>query len=182
MKRVAPNPVDPDESYESALRLRQKETGKWFLTSIKRALKNLPNSLDATYERVLSGILSKAPAEAGQVKVVLPWLVGSHDLLTLDELAEAVSIESQATKLNRDMIVTDPEDLVALCRSIKSLTPLHIAAENAMEEMVEILLRHQGGGIEPQFSTHYGRSTSLRTFYRACQLQEHVLRTRQAPG
>jgi hypothetical protein len=81
-------------------------------------LKNLPNGLDATYERVLSGILSKAPAEAGQVKVVLQWLVGSYDLLTLDELAEAVSIESQETKPNRDMIVTDPEDLVALCRSL----------------------------------------------------------------
>jgi len=33
MKWVAPNRVDPDESYKSALRLRQKETGKWFLTS-----------------------------------------------------------------------------------------------------------------------------------------------------
>lgn len=33
MKWIAPNQVDPDESYESALRLRQKETGKWLLTS-----------------------------------------------------------------------------------------------------------------------------------------------------
>jgi hypothetical protein len=30
---VAPEKIDPDESYDSALRLRQKETGKWFLES-----------------------------------------------------------------------------------------------------------------------------------------------------
>jgi hypothetical protein len=86
--------------------------------AIKRALKNLPSGLDETYERVLSGIISKTPAEAEQVKTVLQWLAGSFDLLTLDELAEAISIEAQETQLNRDMIVTDPEDLVALCRNL----------------------------------------------------------------
>lgn len=30
---VAPEKIDPDESYDSAFRLRQKETGKWFLES-----------------------------------------------------------------------------------------------------------------------------------------------------
>ena len=33
MQWVAPQSIDPDESYESALKVRQSETGKWFLES-----------------------------------------------------------------------------------------------------------------------------------------------------
>jgi hypothetical protein len=99
--------------------------------AIKKALRNLPSGLDDTYERILSEILSKTPSEAQQVKAVLQWLVGSYDLLTLDQLAEAVSIQVQDTRLDRDMIFTDPEDLVALCRSLavvdRSLEPPVVA-------------------------------------------------------
>jgi hypothetical protein len=33
MQWVAPESIDPDESYESALKVRQNETGQWFLES-----------------------------------------------------------------------------------------------------------------------------------------------------
>ena len=35
MQWVAPDSIDPDESYESALKVRQGETGKWFLESVQ---------------------------------------------------------------------------------------------------------------------------------------------------
>ena len=86
--------------------------------AIKAALRNLPNGLDDTYERVLSDILLKTPAEAETVRTILKWLFGSYFPLTLAELAEAVSIQPEDTFLNMDMVATDPEDLVALCRSL----------------------------------------------------------------
>jgi hypothetical protein len=35
MHWVAPESIDPDESYESALKVRQSETGTWFLESVQ---------------------------------------------------------------------------------------------------------------------------------------------------
>jgi hypothetical protein len=35
MKWVAPESIDPDESFESALKVRHRETGKWFLESVQ---------------------------------------------------------------------------------------------------------------------------------------------------
>lgn len=35
MQWIAPESLDLDESYESALRVRQSETGKWFLESLQ---------------------------------------------------------------------------------------------------------------------------------------------------
>ena len=86
--------------------------------AIKNALFNLPSGLDDTYERVLSEILLRTPHEAEQVKIVLRWLVGSYDLLSLDQLAEVVSVQARDTQLDMDMIVTDPEDIVASCKSL----------------------------------------------------------------
>lgn len=86
--------------------------------AIKSALRNLPSGLDDTYESVLSEILLKTPAEAETVRTILKWLFGTYHVLTLDELAEAVSIQPEDAFLHVEMIATDPEDLVALCRSL----------------------------------------------------------------
>jgi len=93
--------------------------------AIKAALRNLPSGLDDTYEQVLSDILQKTPAEAEIVRTILKWLFGSYYLLTPSELAEAVSIQPEDTFLDIEMIATDPEDLVALCRSLVVIDRSH---------------------------------------------------------
>ncbi|KAA6408778.1 MAG: hypothetical protein FRX48_07121 [Lasallia pustulata] len=86
--------------------------------AIKAALTSLPKGLDDTYERILQQIISKTPEKVEEVKTILQWLVESVAPMTLHELAEAISIEPNDTELDPDGIATDPEDLVAMCRSL----------------------------------------------------------------
>ena len=86
--------------------------------AIKAALTSLPKGLDDTYERILQQIISKTPEKVEEVKTILQWLVESMAPMTLHELAEAISIEPNDTELDPDGITTDPEDLVAMCRSL----------------------------------------------------------------
>ena len=86
--------------------------------AIKAALTSLPKGLDDTYERILQQIISKTPEKIEEVKAILQWLVESMAPMTLYELAEAISIQSDDTSLDPDGITTDPEDLVAMCRSL----------------------------------------------------------------
>lgn len=86
--------------------------------AIKAALTNLPKGLDDTYERILQQIMTKTPEKVDEVKAILQWVAESMAPMTLDELAEAISIQPDDTRLDRDGITTDPEDLVAMCRSL----------------------------------------------------------------
>lgn len=62
--------------------------------------------------------MTKTPEKVDEVKAILQWLVESMAPMTLYELAEAISIQPDDTRLDRDGITTDPEDLVAMCRSL----------------------------------------------------------------
>ncbi|PKK46896.1 hypothetical protein CI102_10648 [Trichoderma harzianum] len=56
--------------------------------AIDKALQNLPNGLDATYDRILQNIDSEFPDFRHQVKKCLKWLAFSTWPLTIDEFAE----------------------------------------------------------------------------------------------
>lgn len=86
--------------------------------AIKEALNVLPQGLEETYEGVLRRIISGNPGRVEEVKCIFRWLIGSEYILNLQELAEAVSINPEDTRLDPDGIVTDPEDLAALCGSL----------------------------------------------------------------
>lgn len=86
--------------------------------AIKAALTSLPKGLDDTYERILQQIISKTPEKIEEVRLILQWLVESMAPMTLHQLAEAISIQPDDNKLDPDGITTDPEDLVAMCRSL----------------------------------------------------------------
>lgn len=62
--------------------------------------------------------MTKTPEKIDEVKAILQWLIESMAPMTLYELAEAISIQPDDTRLDRDGITTDPEDLVAMCRSL----------------------------------------------------------------
>jgi ankyrin repeat protein len=86
--------------------------------AIKEALNVLPQGLEDTYEGVLRRIISNNPDRVEEIKCIFRWLIGSEYIFNLQELAEAVSINSEDTRLDPDGIVTDPEDLAALCGSL----------------------------------------------------------------
>ncbi|MCJ1456462.1 hypothetical protein MMC28_006823 [Mycoblastus sanguinarius] len=86
--------------------------------AIKITLSDLPHKLDQMYDRILEQICSKHPSNLALIKNMLQWLIGSAELLKLDQLACAVSVQAQDTKLDLENIATDPEDLVAMCGSL----------------------------------------------------------------
>lgn len=57
--------------------------------AVRKTLSTLPSTLDETYERILLNIDEQYRQEA---QVALNWLVASRRVLTVEELAEAVSI------------------------------------------------------------------------------------------
>ena len=60
-----------------------------------------------------------------EVKCIFRWLIGSEYILNLQELAEAVSINPRDTRLDPDGIITDPEDLAALCGSLVTVNRMY---------------------------------------------------------
>lgn len=107
--------------------------------AIQKALLNLPSGLDSTYEQILHRILSRSQEDAHTVKLIFQWLVQSYYNLTLQEVAEAVSIQLTDTHLNFENVATDPEDIVALCGSLviidrTSSPPLARLAHYSVEE------------------------------------------------
>ena len=61
--------------------------------AVRKTLSTLPSTLDETYERILVNIDEQYKQEA---LVALTWLVASRRVLTVEELAEAVSIEADS--------------------------------------------------------------------------------------
>ena len=61
--------------------------------TIRKTLSTLPSTLDETYERILLNIDEQYKQEA---LAALTWLVASQRVLTVKELAEAVSIETDS--------------------------------------------------------------------------------------
>lgn len=64
--------------------------------TVRKTLSTLPSTLDETYERILLNIDEQYKQEA---QVALTWLVASRRVLTVEELAEAVSIETDSDGL-----------------------------------------------------------------------------------
>ena len=91
--------------------------------TVKRTLSTLPNTLDETYERILLSIDEQYKQEA---QVALTWLVASRRLLTVEELAEAISIET--ISIETDSEVFDPSNRLfesnIICNVLSGLVSL----------------------------------------------------------
>jgi hypothetical protein len=86
--------------------------------AIKEALNKLPTGVNATYDKIIQQLCTQYPENIEEIKTILQWLIGSRVPLTLNQLAEAVSIRPNDKSLDRDGIATDPMDLAALCGSL----------------------------------------------------------------
>ncbi|KAE8440424.1 hypothetical protein EG329_008005 [Mollisiaceae sp. DMI_Dod_QoI] len=79
---------------------------------IQWALDVLPDSIDDTY----AGLLRRTEIHDEHQLVIrlLCWMTGAVRPLRLNELAEAVSIENGQTRMNRDVIMNEPERLTEI--------------------------------------------------------------------
>lgn len=89
--------------------------------AIRAALTSLPSSLYSIYDDILHDLIVKNPDDIDDIRLVLTWLLGSKVPLTLQQLAEAVSIQPGDQSLDRSGIITDVMDLAACCGALVSL-------------------------------------------------------------
>lgn len=89
--------------------------------AIKEALVKLPSGIYATYDEILHQLCSKNPDDIEDMKRILHWLACSLEPLTLDQLAEIVSIRAEDRSLDKSGIATDPMDLAACCGSLVTI-------------------------------------------------------------
>ncbi|KAG1804443.1 uncharacterized protein BJ212DRAFT_1394146 [Suillus subaureus] len=88
------------------------------LVDIKEALDNLPAGLYETYDRIIQTIKQRGRSDDKIAQNCLLWLAGAFTPLTLDQLNEAMMIEVGKSKLNPNLGVMDPLDIVAVCGSL----------------------------------------------------------------
>lgn len=89
--------------------------------AIRNALEDLPSGLDKVYDQVLAHIVRKPGYDPEVVRTILIWVSSSYNLMTINEIAEAVSIQPEDKTFDYENVATDPEDLVGLCGSLLRL-------------------------------------------------------------
>lgn len=89
--------------------------------AIKEALVKLPSGIFATYDEILHQLCTKNPDDVEDMKRILQWLVYSMEPLTLEQLAEIVSIRPDDRSLDESGIATDLMDLAACCGSLVAI-------------------------------------------------------------
>jgi hypothetical protein len=89
---------------------------------IENSLKELPRTLDETYDRILRSIPSEYQKD---VHSVIQMLAVSYRPLTLDEVAEALSIDFRSEAFNRDDFgFMDKYEILKICSSLVTLSEL----------------------------------------------------------
>jgi hypothetical protein len=86
--------------------------------SIRKALKDLPQDLEQTYEKILTKV---SPYYTDHVKKILQCLAFGAPL-KLHELHDAIIIDPELDYLDEDARLSCPEDILDLCNSLISIT------------------------------------------------------------
>ena len=90
--------------------------------AVRKALCQLPKSLDETYNRILNRIPNEYKREA---YCVFQLLVISYRPLTLNEIADAVAVDCENETFDPENRLRDPCDILEICSSLVSLSGYH---------------------------------------------------------
>ena len=85
---------------------------------IRKALKDLPQGLDAIFIRSLQKIHRLHPLSRDRVRRALRWIVCASGLIKLSELVDSVAIDEMDTKWDDARVVSDPHSLVDDCAGL----------------------------------------------------------------
>lgn len=143
--------------------------------AIKEALVKLPSGIFSTYDEILYQLCTKNPDDVEDMKRILQWLVYSMKPLTLEQLAEIVSIRPDDRTLDESGIPTDLMDLAACCGS---LVAIHAQDKSSNEDLrgpnlILITLAH--ASVEEYLTSgRIGRGLSS-TFHMDAKVVHHEL-------
>ena len=88
---------------------------------IRQSLRDLPKDLKETFTRALSRIFSRAKL-VGLVQKLFRWVAAAKRPLTLDELREAVSIDTGQRHSRPERLVHDMSRIVLWCENLLQIT------------------------------------------------------------
>ena len=89
-------------------------------SATKKALEEMPKTLDATYERILGNIDA---SEVDEARSVLQWLAFSERPLTLEEVAEAAIMKIGGDPIDPDNDrLYDSREVLRICQSLTRLS------------------------------------------------------------
>jgi ankyrin repeat protein len=90
------------------------------LATLRRSLASLPETLDQTYDRILTAIREEDRVYATRI---LQWLTFSEEPLTIEEVAEVAAIDVEGEPIfDRDEVLTDPLEALDICSSLITVT------------------------------------------------------------
>lgn len=93
--------------------------GSRTVRNIESALRQLPESLDETYGRILNNI---AKEDREPAHCVLQLLACSARSLTVDEVAAAITVSCREQTLDPKLRLRDPTEILEICSSLIELT------------------------------------------------------------
>ncbi|KAI4125302.1 MAG: hypothetical protein LQ347_005424 [Umbilicaria vellea] len=88
---------------------------------LRKALKQLPKTLDETYDRILLNI---AEEDKQMARSALLWLAFSERPLYLDEVAEAAILSPECCTLDPGDRLLDPHDIIDICSGLITSLPV----------------------------------------------------------
>jgi len=125
----------------------------------------LPQTLEKTYDRILSSISEQDSVYA--IKI-LRWLTFAERPLSLDEIAEAVAvIEDRDPVFDEDEVLQDPLEALDICSSLITIRDSGDTRENSSQQIA--VLAHYT--VKEYLLSHRIRASSLAQFsmhYEAC--------------
>ncbi|KAJ4315011.1 hypothetical protein N0V94_006177 [Neodidymelliopsis sp. IMI 364377] len=100
---------------------------------LRRALKTLPPTLDATYDRILNAISEE---DCDYAIRILRWLTYSCRPLTVEELATFIAIDvDSAPAFDPDQVCQDPLEVLHICSSLVSIRDSSIDPEDSSRDI-----------------------------------------------
>ena len=87
---------------------------------LRKSLATLPQTLDQTYDRILSAVTEE---DCEYARRILQWLTFSARPLLAEEIAEVVAIDvAREPAFDRDEVLEDPLEVLNICSSLVTIT------------------------------------------------------------
>lgn len=116
------------------------------VAEIERALDDLPETLDETYERTLQTIWRK---DAEKARAILTWLLFSERPLTLHEMAEAAVVRPGDMETDHRDRLIQLSAVLSICRSLITLSDKRYHHSDLMNGIYE------GGLVQLVYFAHF---------------------------
>jgi ankyrin repeat domain-containing protein 50 len=91
--------------------------GKHNVTAVRKALDNLPQEVDHTYDEAMDRIKRQNKDDQELARRILSWLSYACRSLQVDELQHALAVMPEMTSMDPDSVI-DEEILTSLCAGL----------------------------------------------------------------